>query len=143
MSDALIDALIDRLQSAVPELRLVAGAAGFAAASESNPPATPAAYVFLTGESGGEGSIDDGTDIQRIDNSLSVVLVVRHVGAAAGAGAASDLQTLSAAVKKALRGFAPTAEHDPLRFQSAALLAFRDRHEWWQQSWQSARYEGL
>lgn len=143
MSADLVSSLIARLQSAVPELLLVAGAAGFAAASESNPPATPAAYVFITAESGGEGSIDEVSDIQRIESSLSVVLVVRHVGAAAGAGAAGDLQALSDAVKAALRGFAPTAEHDPMRFESAALLAFRDRHEWWQQSWKSACYEGV
>lgn len=143
MSADLITGLIDRLQSEVPDLRLIAGAAGFAAASERNPPATPACYVFLTGERGDEESIDDASAIQRIDSSVSVVLVTRHAGAATGASAASDLRPLAEAVKSALRGFAPSAEHNPMRYESGALLAFRDLHEWWSQSWQTARYEGV
>lgn len=142
MSTDLVSGLIDRLHSAVPELLLVAGAAGFAAVSDANPPATPAAYVFLTGEGGGEESIDEPF-IQRIDISLAVVLVIRHAGAAAGAGAAADMEILADTVRAALRGFFPSVGHEPMRFQSAALLAFRDRHEWWQQIWQTATYEGV
>lgn len=142
MSADLVSSLIARLQSAVPELLLVAGAAGFAAASESNPPATPAAYVFITGESGGEGSFDTPT-LQRLDQVVAVVLVLRHAGAAAGAGAATDMASLSDAARAALRGFVPSPAHEPLRLQSASLISFRDRHEWWQQTWQTATYEGV
>lgn len=142
MSGALIDGLIERLKSEVPELRLVAGAAGFAAAADANPPATPAAYVFLAGEAGGEGAFDSPA-LQRLDLTVAVVLVVRHAGATAGAGAASDRASLADAVRAALRGYRPSVDHEPLRLQSASLLSFRDRHEWWQQTWQTATYEGV
>jgi hypothetical protein len=142
MGDALIESILGRLRDQVEPLRLVAGAAGFAAASENNPPATPAAYVFLTGESGGESAFDTPT-LQRLDQSLALVLVLRHAGAPAGAGAAADMASLSATVRTALRGFRPSPAHEPLRLQSASLLSFRDRHEWWQQTWQTATYEGV
>lgn len=131
--------VIDHLRETVESLRLVAGAAGFATSSESNPAATPAAFVFLTGESGGEDTLDEPF-IQRLEQTLAVVLVVRHAGGPSGAGAAAEMALLGEAVRTALRGFSPTEDYEPLRFQSAALVTFRDRHEWWQQTWQTASY---
>jgi len=143
MSDALIESILGRLRDQVEPLRLVAGAAGFSAASESNPPAVPAAYVFRTGEAASDEASIDAPFLQRIELTIAVVLVVRHVGGTPGDGAAGDLEALAQAVKAALRGFAPSTEHDPLVLQQSALVTFRDRHEWWQQTWQSATYEGV
>lgn len=136
---ALTPAIIARLKAEVPALRIIDGAAGFQRASESNPTAVPAAYVFTVDESADENSIDEPM-IQHIEVTLAVVLVVRHVGDATGAAAGSDMDSLRDAVLVALMGYRPDADHDPLARQRSTLLTFRDGHMWWQETWATRYY---
>lgn len=136
----MIEALIARLQAAVPDLKLIEGAAGFQRASESNPPATPAAYVFIVDEAGDGDATVDLPLIERERITISVVLVVRNVGDRHGAAAAQDMETLRPAVTLALRGFTPAPEHAPLSRRQSALAAFRDGHMWWQMTWETLTY---
>lgn len=135
----LVDWIAADLRRTVPALRLVSGAAGFQAAAESNPPATPAAFVFAVQETADEPGFDVPT-IQRITASIAVVLVVRHVGDTQGGAASESMDALRADVWTALHGARLDADHEPLSFVSGGLIAFRDQHLWWQDLWSSALY---
>lgn len=132
----MIAEIIARLQSQVPTLKLVAGAAEFQAASETNPLATPAAYVLRMAENGGK-SLTAAQVTQRVAAEIGIVIVVRNVADPTGAAAGADLETLRIAVRAALLGWAPPG-CDRLEFAAGGLLAFRDGHIWWQDSYHSA-----
>jgi hypothetical protein len=134
----VIAAIIARLIAQVPALKMVGSAAAFQQASETNPRATPAAYVFTVDESADENSLGDPM-IQKIEVTLAIVLVVRQVGDTLGAGAGADMDSLRVDVLAALLGYRPSTGHDPLARRQSALLAFRDGHMWWQETW-STRY---
>jgi hypothetical protein len=137
----MIDAIGARLLAEVPALKAVGAAAAFQQASETNPRSTPAAFVFIVEESADENSVD-APFIQEIDVTLAVVLVVRHVGDTLGAAAGVDMDSLRAAVLAALMGYVPLAGYDPLARRKSSLLAFRDGHMWWQETW-STRYTAI
>lgn len=82
----MIAEIIARLQSQVPALKLVGGAAAFNAASQANPAATPAAFVFVVDESDDENGLEQPM-VQESTVTLAVVLVVRQVSDAQGAAA--------------------------------------------------------
>lgn len=134
----MIAEIIARLKAQVPALKLVGGVASFQGASESNPPALPAAFVFTVDESADENGLDVPM-IQQVEVTLAVILVVRNVVDARGAAAGTDMETLRDAVLAALLGWTPDPEHDPLARRQSTLLAFRDGHMWWQDTW-STRY---
>ena len=115
-------------------LKLVAGAVAFNVASQSNPAATPAAFVFVVDESDGENGLEQPM-VQDVTVTLAVVLVVRQVSDAQGAAAGADMDTLRQAVGAALRGWVIGADYDPLARRQSALVAFRDGHMWWQETW--------
>lgn len=121
-------------------LNLVAGAAEFQKAAESNPTATPAAYVLPMDETPSANQFS-GDDIQLIRTSAAVVLVVRNVADARGAAVQADLATLRDAVKTSLLGWAPVAGYDTLSRGRSTLMAFRDSHMWWQDTYLSSFYE--
>lgn len=131
----MIAETIARLLAEVSALKLVAGATEFGAASESNPPATPAAYVIRLRETGGPRATYSRVE-QRVPVEIGIVLVTRNVADAKGAAAGVDMETLRSAVRTALLGWEPPAA-DPLEFGAGGLLAFRDQHLWWQDSYRS------
>lgn len=107
-----ISLIIERLAS-LPELRLVAGAAGLKAALESPPRAMPAAYV-LSEESGREPGDYTGTAAQPMTVVIQVVLWLRHVGDAEGARASAERETVERAVRSHLRAWSPPSPFEPL-----------------------------
>lgn len=131
----MITELKTRLQEEVQALKLVAGATEFQAASETNPPVTPAAYVIRLRETGGPRATYSRVE-QRVPTEIGIVLVVRNVADAKGAAAGVDMETLRSAVRTALLGWEPTG-CDPLEFGAGGLLVFRDQHLWWQDSYRS------
>lgn len=131
----MIDAIIARLDAQVGSLNLVKGAADFQKAAESNPTATPAAYVLLLKEGGGPTATFSRTE-QRVNAEIGIVLVVRNVADAKGASAGTDMATLRAAVRAALLGW-EDGGRDPMEFAAGDLLAFRDGHMWWQDSYRT------
>lgn len=130
----MIAAIISRLKAEVSTLKTVEGAAGFQKASESNPTATPAAFVFLVNESADDLECIDEPIVQHVSVTLSVVLVVRHVGDSRGAAAGIDMETLRQAVLQALYGYRANAAQEPLARHQSTLIAFRDGHMWWQET---------
>ena len=121
-------------------LLLVAGAADFQRAVESNPAATPAAYVFTLDENAGANQVAPDVH-QRGAATVGIVLVGRNVADPKGAATQQDLTTLRAAVKAKLLGWPPTSAHDPLERGRSHLLAFRDGHMWWQDAYTTAFYD--
>ena len=136
----MIDAVIARL-AVRPELKLVAGAAEFQAASASNPKAAPAAYVFLLSEVASPNSLGNVGVLQRVQAHIGVSIAVRNVADAQGAASGQDLQAVRQAVKVALLGWPPAAGHEPLERVSSDLLAFRDGYLWWQDVYATAYYD--
>jgi hypothetical protein len=121
--------------SGLPEFKLVAGAAGFAAAADRNPTATPAAFVLRLSESAG-ASLTYSRIQQRVAVTAGIVIVVRNVSDATGSAAGADLEALRQIVRTSLLGWSPPG-HDPLEFDASALLAFKDGHLWWQEAYRS------
>ena len=119
-----------RLDAQVAALKLIAGALDFAVASETEPPATPAAYVMLLGEN---PSPPPGGDFiqQQIRVHAGVGCPLKNVADVKGAAAQADLKTLRASAQTALLGWSPTAA-EPLERGPGNLLAFKNRVLWWQ-----------
>lgn len=127
----MIDEVIARLESSVPLLKMTGGAAQFQTAAETNPRATPAAFVIPLGEDPGASAMGDMV-IQRVAASIGVILVVRNVSDIKGEAARQDMEALRAAVKASLLGWQPSSEYDPLVRGRSNLLLFKDMHMWWQ-----------
>lgn len=129
-----------RLVAEVPALALVGGAAEFQRAAETNPTAVPAAYVLPQDESPGARPFS-GDDVQKIDVSMAIVLVIRNVADTKGGAALDALKPLRDAVKVALLGWVPIEGYASLSRGPSSLLAFRDGHLWWQDTYRSSFYE--
>lgn len=132
----MIAETIVHLRSGVSALKFVGAAAEFQAAAEANPKSAPAAFVIRLRETGG-GSPTYGRTRQKVAATVGVILVARNVADASGQAAGGDLDSLRAAVLGLLLGWSPTPSHDPLEFEGGALLAFRDGHLWWQDSYRT------
>lgn len=118
----------------VSGLKMVGGAAEFQAASESNPVASPAAFVMLLSERAGE-PLGLGFVHQHVHAEIGVTLAIRNLADAKGASASTDIESLRVAVCTALLGFVPVTRHgrcDPVAHGGGSLLAFRDGFFWWQ-----------
>lgn len=136
----MIAETITRLQATVSALKLVGGAADFQKASEANPAAAPAAYVFPLREVAGPNPVAPDVH-QRVATEVAVVLAVKNVSDARGAAAQQDMTTLRAAVKAVLLGWVPAAGYDALERGTGGLLAFRDGYMWWQDTYTTAFYD--
>lgn len=135
----MISTIISKIKDSVPALRLVENVAGFQRASEGQPAATPAAYVFLVKESGDDESLD-APMIQRVVAMIATVLVVRNVGDAGGGAANTSMDSVRESVRAAILGMTIDDGYDPLAFVDSAPVAFRDGCLWWQMTWRTSYY---
>jgi len=119
-----------RLRDQVAALKLIGSALDFAVASETEPPATPAAYVMLLREVPSPSEVE-GCVIQQIGVRIGVVYAIKNVADVKGAAAQVDLKALRAAGQTALLGWSPT-DAEPLERGPGNLLAFKNRVLWWQ-----------
>jgi len=136
----MISEVVTYLQAAVPALKQVGAAAQFQAAVESNPRATPAAFVIPLSEDPGPSTMADQV-IQRVATSFGVVLVVKNLTDNKGVAASQDLEVLRKEVKAALLGWQPAPEFDPLQRGRGVLLTFKDGHMWWQDIYLTTTYD--
>lgn len=123
-------------------LKLVDGAAQFQALVEErkNPASHPAAFVLPMGERPGSSQFS-GNDLQLVQVSVAIVLVIRNVADATGKKALDDLQTVRNGVKLQLLGWVPLEGYDTVWRGRGDLLAFKDGHLWWQDVYHSSFYE--
>lgn len=138
----MITETIARLEAnkATIGLKLVAGAAQFQAAADTNPTATPAAYVLPLGETPGARQFS-GDDIQKFETACAVVLALRNVADPNGGAVQGDLQALRDGIKTALLGWVPAEGFASLSRGRGGLMAFKDGHLWWQDVYTSSFYE--
>lgn len=136
----MIASIIARLIDQVSAVKLVEGAAAFAAAADANPRAVPAIYVVPLRET---ASDNDGAGWveQRIDCQIGVIVVAKNVADTKGGAAHADVDELRRAVRVALLGWLPVGMVDPLTRGEAGLLTTRDGYVWWQDTWRTAYYE--
>lgn len=106
--------IITALES-LPEIRIVGVCADLAAASERPPQAAPAAFVVL-GERADAPHGYTETHVQRVHATVTVVLWVQNYrGGRTGAGAASAMDELDAAIRRALITYRPSGnQYEPL-----------------------------
>lgn len=138
----MIAETVARLIAEVPDLAMVSGAAEFQRVAESsaNPKAVPAAFVLPQDELPGARRFS-GDDIQKVSVSMAIVLVIRNVTDTKGGAALDALKPLRDAVKLALLGWVPVDGYTSLSRGQASLLAFRDGHLWWQDTYYSSFFE--
>lgn len=107
----LIDATVDRLGTAVAALAggRVKGALELAEMlrQKALPNYTPAAFVVDNGLNGGAAESSQGAVLQAVDETLSIVLVLRTAGDVTGAKTQPQLNDLKWAVVFALVGWSP------------------------------------
>ena len=126
--------------AAVTALKLIGGAVQFQTAAESNPAATPCAFVIPLEETPTPSEVE-GIVIQRVVAAVGIVLVVRNVSDPKGEAAHVDLELLRKDVKDLLLGWQPTDALEPLERGHSGLLAFRNGHMWWQDIYLTAYYD--
>ena len=141
MSVALFDHqwIIARLQASVPELRVMGGAADFAAAAEGLKQ-TPAAFVLPSAERARESST--GTQLVSQYNTVrfAVVVAVQNLRDARGDAAQSDLLPLRTSIMTALHGWQPDVGFDPVEFGGGRLLQLTDQVLWWQDEFTTSHF---
>lgn len=130
--------VIARLVAQVPALKLVAGAAQFAAL-DAPPPLLPAAYVLPIASQAEPNSLAAGGFRQRVTEVFAVILLHRNLRDARGAAAVLDLaDTLIPAVRTALIGWAPAAGWDALSLAQGRLIDTDDNVLAWRDDFVSA-----
>ena len=135
----LLSPVIARLQERVPALRLVAGAADFAAIRGAI--AThPAAWVLPLGDTPGENSLAAGGLMQAMEATFGVVLAVRDVSDARGEAGADAVVAIRRDVHAALLGWSPDADAAPIEYGQGRLVAFADGFVWWQEEFVTTYY---
>lgn len=113
-----VEDTLARLKNRAPILKIVADAAGLAAALASNPRNAPAAYV-LTEERGGAVKYMGTVAHQNVGVSVQVVLFVRSAAEEnTGAGARELTTQVVTQVKAALFGWSPGDAFGQLAFQA-------------------------
>ena len=136
----MIEDVVAYLQASVPALKQVGAAAQFQSAVESNPRATPAAFVISLSEDPLPSAMADQV-IQRVSMTLGVILVVKNLTDHKGVAAGQDMEALRAQVKAALLGWQPAPSYDPLQRGRGTLMVFKDGHMWWQDIYLTATYD--
>lgn len=120
---SIVDAIIARLESQVPDLRQVEGAAELSEMIERGllPHRTPAAYVLPLGDDAEDNALGVNAMSQRLTEIVGIVLVVRVAGDARGNRRRQALEPLIEDVRDALLGWVPLPDHDPLEYQRGRL----------------------
>lgn len=135
----MIAEVIDRLRErCLPPLRLVDGAAEWAALQAAPPAARqPAAYVMPLGGVPGANGLVTGSR-QRMAETVAVAIVTSNLRDAQGAAAVQDLEPIYRAVRDALVGFEPEPGYEPMLLGPARLLDVSDGVVVWQETFTTA-----
>ncbi|CAM5384684.1 phage tail terminator protein [Rhodanobacter lindaniclasticus] len=142
-----VQLIIDRLRAAMPGLRMVAGAADYAAIKSLQDFPVPCAYVVLMGEQSEPnppGHGQRGAQVkagQRVVVSFGVVLAVRNYREQRGGQVNQTLIDVLAEVRGALLGFVPaTAGARPCMFRNGKLSDYDAGTALWMDVWQTQHF---
>lgn len=122
----------DRLKEEVPDLKLVAGAAAFSMLKE-NPSRhqLPAAYVIPLADRASPNSLANGVR-QMVTSRVGILLAVSSLRDPRGEETVDLLEPLRAKVVKAVLGWSPTTDDEPMTFLAGQVIAVRNGVLWWQ-----------
>ena len=119
--------VVDRLVAKVPALRLIGDVAELQAAIDAQPKALPAAFVVVSERGHTPAGASGGTQIQKVEVWLSVVLIVANKRmTATGSEARRDMDALIASVDSALLNWRPDGSNAlPLYFSAGRDEAYK------------------
>lgn len=122
--------------------KVIEGAAGMAAARETGPLNTPAAFVFLGREASGENQRATGPAMQRQERDLSVVIVVDNAADRFGSAGADELETIKTWLRTQLIGHVPTGEasQEPVTHVEGAVADFENGRVWFEDVYSTPTY---
>ncbi|TXI00296.1 MAG: hypothetical protein E6Q76_18655 [Rhizobium sp.] len=132
----IVDDVKARLDISGTPFALVKGANELADVLD-RPPATPAAYVFISGENSAENERINGPLLQRTSADVSVVIITENSGTPDDV--ARDIEQLKKFVRKRLLGFTPT-EADPLEHIVGKIQQVKDGMVWFEDVFGTAFY---
>lgn len=104
---------------------------------EKRPPATPAAYVFISGEKSGANQRATSGILQKQAIALSVMLISENLGAAEDSQ--RDIEALKDFVRAKLLGF-EVPDFTPLEHIEGELVQAKDGTVWFEDVYGSTRY---
>lgn len=132
--------ILAHLRAELSGFLAIGSAADLDAVSQGVVPA-PACYLVPVGEVAQPNAIVGGFT-QRVEVSFMVVVVSRNLADATGAAALAGLEGLRQAVKRALVGWAPDAEHrDQIAFTGGDLVKFEHQLMWWADNFSVSTWE--
>lgn len=134
----MIFTIKDRLKEAGTPFVIVEGANELAQVTD-RPPNTPAAYVFVSGETSGENQRATGPMFQRTSVDVSVVIITENVAGAEEA--ARDIEALKAFVRGKLLGFVPREDADPMEHITGKLQQASGGMVWFEDVFGTAFYQ--
>lgn len=131
--------IVARLDASVADLKTVQGAAEFAALRGEAPPRErqPAAYVLPLVDAAGRNDLVNAIR-QNVVARFGVVLALGNLRDPHGATASVAIEGVRDAVRDALLGWAPTAEHDPVVYAGGRMVGLKDGVVWWQDDFTTA-----
>jgi hypothetical protein len=133
----IVDELKARLVVSGTPFALVEGANELAQVID-RPPTTPAAYVFISGETSAENERINGPVLQRTATDISVVIITENSGSPDDV--ARDIEQLKRFVRKRILGFTPT-EADPLEHIVGKIQQVKDGMVWFEDVFSTAFYQ--
>lgn len=126
--------IASRLRASVPDLRLVAELAQYAALT-GLPKAMPAAYVLPVSDAAGPNLLVTNGVRQPLTTTLGVILFFEHRADAAGGAATLGLIQLRDQVRQALIGWQPDEAIEPLLLAGGRLIDLIQRTAVWQDNY--------
>ncbi|MEQ8346155.1 MAG: hypothetical protein RIB84_00660 [Sneathiellaceae bacterium] len=129
--------IVARLRDqAMPPLAMVEAAASPEAAADRPPDATPAAIVLWQDDEPSPNRLANAVR-QTVESNWAVMVAMRNVADGRGAAAASDLDTVKAAVRAALLGWQAPSASAVFVYLGGGFAGTDDSHAWFQLSYQT------
>ena len=127
-----ISAVITRLKTLVPALKLVQGSADLATAVTSGAPQTPMAFVLLAAEQAPQTYGSSEAHVQTVRTTINVVFAVRNYRATElGAQVSDDLNAIVTASRDAILGWAPNTYYSNFELAGGRLDNYTNATAWW------------
>ena len=132
----IVDEIKARLGGDGTPFALIEGANELAEVKE-RPPATPAAYVFISGESSAANERINGPVLQRMATGVSIVIITENSGTRDDV--ARDIEQLKKFGRDQLLGFTPI-DADPLEHIVGKIQQVKDGMVWFEDVFGTAVY---
>ena len=127
----IVDEFIEQLRALDPPVFSLVEGIGELASLQDAPAATPAGYVFIKEEAGGENKRITGL-LQRVEADIGVVIVMQNVSDNAGGAAMADIEAIKLKTIGAIAGTQPASAADTVEYAGGQLVRARNGYVWWE-----------